>query len=144
MMELGTFGAVMEFASQVATRSAGYYEAACVRAQGQELREVLKTLRDGARKDRAAIEQIRRENVTEMILEPIAGLHRDEFEAVPGEAASATDAEILATALLLEERDRRFFQDSSAKLPLPEVARAFRRVARKKEETILMLRGLAG
>jgi len=143
-MELGTFGAVMAFASQAVTQSAEFYETARERAKGPELKDVLKSLQDGANRDRATMEQTRRENVTEMILEPIAGLRREEYEVRLSEVAPEADAEILKTALLLEERDQRWFRDSSAKLPLPEVARLFRKVARRKEGTILKLRALTG
>ena len=143
-MELGTFGAVMAFASQAVTQSAEFYETARERAKGPELKDVLKSLQDGANRDRATMEQTRRENVTEMILEPIAGLRREEYEVRLSEMAPEADAEILKTALLLEERDQRWFRDSSAKLPLPEVARLFRKVARRKEGTILKLRALTG
>ena len=143
-MELGTFGAVMAFASQAVTQSAEFYETARERAKGPELKDVLKSLQDGANRDRATMEQTRRENVTEMILEPIAGLRREEYEVRLSEVAPEADAEILKTALLLEERDQRWFRDSSAKLRLPEVARIFRKVARRKEETILRLRALTG
>jgi hypothetical protein len=61
-----------------------------------------------------------------------------------GEVAPGADAEILKTALLLEERDQRFFRDLSAKLPLPEVARILRKVAVRKEGTIIKLRALTG
>ena len=143
-MELGTFGAVMAFASQAVTQSAEFYETARERAKGPELKDVLKSLQDGANRDRATMEQTRRENVTEMILEPIAGLRREEYEVRLSEMAPEADAEILKTALLLEERDQRWFRDSSAKLRLPEVARIFRKVARRKEETILKLRAFTG
>jgi hypothetical protein len=143
-MELGTFGAVMAFASQVVTQSAAFYETVGDRAKGPELREVLKALQDGANRDRATMEQARRENVTEMILEPIAGLRREEYEVRIGEVAPQADPEILKTALLLEERDQRFFQDSSAKLPLPEVARLFRKVAKRRVENLAKLRSLTG
>lgn len=143
-MELGTFGAVMAFASQLVTQSAEFYETVGDRARGPELKEVLKALQDGANRDRATMEQARRENVTEMILEPIVGLRREEYEARIGEVAPEADPEILKMALLLEERDQRFFRDSSAKLPLPEVARLFRKLAKRREENLAKLHALTG
>src|SRR3972149_6890483 len=89
MMELGTFGAVRAFASQAVTQSAEFYETARERAKGPELKDVLKSLQDGANRDRATMEQTRRENVTEMILEPIAGLRREEYEARRGPSSSS-------------------------------------------------------
>src|SRR3972149_5107456 len=123
MMELGTFGAVMAFASQAVTQSAEFYETARARAKGPELKDVLKSLQDGANRARAAREQPLGENVTKMPLEPIAGLRREEYEVRLSEVAPEADAEILKTALLLEERGQRWFRDSSAEVPLPEVAR---------------------
>lgn len=141
-MELGTFGAVMAFASEVVAQSVAFYESACSVAKGSDLQAVLRSLSDEGRRDQATIEQARRENVTEMILEPIAGLRQQEYrvDAVGPEAGS--DAAISRTALLLAERDHRFFTDSSAKLPLPEVARIFRRVAHRKEREVARLRAL--
>lgn len=141
-MELGTFGAVMGFASQVVTQSAQFYETALDRARGLELKEALKGLWAGANRDRATMEQARRENVTEMILEPIAGLRMEDYEVEVGAIADSGDTEILKKALLLEERDRRFFEDSAGKLPIPEVARVFRKVAKRKAENLVRLRVL--
>ena len=142
-MELGTFGAVMAFASEIVTQSAEFYGDACGRSEGAELKQLLTALRDGAIKDGAALEQTRRENVTEMILEPIAGLRRDDYMATVEEAAPGSDAAIVKTALVLERRDQRFFEISAAKLPLPEVARLLRKMAKRREENLAKLRGLA-
>ena len=46
------------------------------------------------------------------------------------------DAELIRAALILEEREKKFFQDASVKVPLPEVARIFRKMAQKKEENL--------
>jgi hypothetical protein len=141
-MELGTFGAVMAFALQVVNQSAVFYESVCDRAKGPELKEVLKVLQDGANRDRATMEQTRREYVTEMILEPIAGLRQEDYVATVDESILGSDAAIVKTALLLEGRDQRFFDASAAKLPLPEVARLFRKVAKRREENLAKLHAL--
>jgi hypothetical protein len=44
--------------------------------------------------------------------------------------------------MILEEREKKFFRDASSKVPLPEVARIFRRIAQKKEENLARLQGL--
>jgi histone H3/H4 len=48
----------------------------------------------------------------------------------------------LKIALLLEERGKRFFRDTSARIPLPEVARIFRKAGQKKEENLTKLQSL--
>lgn len=138
-MEMGTFGAVMAFALQVVSQSVEFYETVCDRAKGAALKEVLKALQDGANRDRATIEQTRRENVTEMILEPIAGLRQEDYLATVDESILGSDTAIVKTALFLEGRDQRFFEASAAKLPLPEVARLFRKVAKRREENLAKL-----
>ncbi len=143
-MQLGTFGAVMGFASQLVSRSAEFYEAAADLARAPQLKEALSFLGERARKDSITMEQSRRENVTEMILEPITGLHQEEYDVAVAKVTPGADAEILRTALALEERGQRFFRDSSVKLPLPEVARVFRKVAQRKEENLARLRSLMG
>ena len=142
-MELGTFGAVMAFASQVVAQSVAFYESACSVTPGSDLQAVLRSLADEGQRDQVTIVQARRENVTEMILEPIAGLRQQEYQVTVEEPAIGSEAAILGAALLLAERDYRFFTDSSAKLPLPEVARIFRRVAHRKEREVARLRALA-
>ncbi len=137
-MELGTFGAVMGFAAQLVTQSADFYATASAAAKNAELKTVLQALAADAQKDVATMEQTRRENVTEMILEPIAGLVREDYEIVL--KTSGADAEIVKTALRLEERDQRFFREASARVPLPEVAHVFRRIAQRKEKNVSRLR----
>ncbi len=46
------------------------------------------------------------------------------------------DADLLRAALILEEREKKFFSDVSIKVPLPEVARIFRKMAQKKQENL--------
>ncbi len=52
------------------------------------------------------------------------------------------DTGLLKAALMLEGREKRFFRDASAKVPLPEVARIFRKVAQKKEDNLTRLQRL--
>ncbi len=141
-MELGTFGAVMGFASQLVMQSASYYETTGKSVKNAELKAVLQILSEDGKKDYATMEQTRRENVTEMILEPITGLDREEYEISPSRLSQESDTGILKSALLLEERECKFFRDSSGKIPLPEVARVFRKVAQKKEKNLIKLRSV--
>jgi hypothetical protein len=86
--------------------------------------------------------RVRSEHVTEMILEPITGLFRKEYEVHLNQADLKDDAGLLRTALTLEAREKIFFEEASAKVPLPEVARIFKKIARKKEENLTKLQGL--
>jgi len=143
-MELGTFGAVMGFASQLVAQLLEFCETADSLAADGELKAALRSLSEEVAKEGAAMEQARRENVTEMILEPIAGLSREQYQVTLTELTAGADADILEMALRLLERDQRFFQESASKLPLPEVARTLRKVVQRRERSLLGLRALAG
>lgn len=137
---LRTFGAVLGFAAEIALRAAEFYRSAGELAQDPVLRELLGALASEEKKNRSLMEQARRENVTEMILEPISGLSRDDYQPPAGAGGGAGDLDLRRAALSLEERGQRFFRDAAAKVPLPEVARIFGKIAKKKEGTLARLK----
>ena len=94
-------------------------------------------------KNHSLMEKTRRENVTEMILEPIAGLHQGDYEIDLNVTVEMEDTDILKAVLAFEEREKKFFSDVSAKVPLPEVARIFRKIVQKKQQDIEKLHSLA-
>ena len=141
-MSLGTFGAVMGFASEMVRRSMQFYRSGVEKAKDPILKEALQLLCQEESRNCSLLEQTRRENVTEMILEPITGLKPEDYEMAIGLSPDGGDEELFKAALVMEERERRFFQDSSQKIPLPEVARVFRKAARKKEENLAKLKSL--
>jgi len=141
-MTLTTFGAIMGFAAEVVGQTGGAYKALVQKAQNPALRETLQSLLNEAGKNHSLMEQTRRENVTEMILEPVTGLHQEDYRIDLKMTDSAEDVDFLKTALMLEEREKKFFQDVSSKVPLPEVARIFRKIAQKKEGNLERLRSL--
>jgi hypothetical protein len=141
-MTLGTFGAIMGFAAQIVGQTEESYKTSVQKAKGQTLREALQGLLQEEGKNRSLMEQIRRENVTEMILEPVTGLNQEDYEMNVKVQEGAQDADILKMVISLEAREKKFFQDASAKVPLPEVSRTFRKIAQRKEKNILKLNSL--
>jgi rubrerythrin len=142
-MALSTFGAIMGFAAEMAGQTKVTYEALSEKAKDAALKEVLQQLAVEEGKTHSLMERTRREHVTEMILEPITGLYKKDYEVDLERLEQKDDADVLKVALMLEEREKRFFEDASAKVPLPEVARIFRKISRKKEETLERLRAHA-
>ena len=141
-MALTTFGAVMGFAAEMAGKDEETYNTLIPKATDPGVKDVLEVLSEEQKKNYSLMVKTRRENVTEMILEPVTGLRPEDYEIdlkVPG---PAEDASILKAALRIEEREKRFFEDASSRIPLPEVGRIFRRVAKKKEENLKKLQGL--
>jgi rubrerythrin len=141
-MTLSTFGAIMGFAAEMVGQAKLAYEVLAGKAKDPELVEVFQQLAAEEEKNRALMERTRREHVTEMILEPITGLHKKDYELDLKQAGQKDDTDLLVAALTLQTREIRFFEDVSAKVPLPEVARIFRKISKKKEENLGRLQGL--
>ncbi len=141
-MDLVTFGAAMKFAADFSRRAAGSCRSAMSAAQGQKLKEALRELLSEAEKNQALIEQIRRENVTEMILEPITGLFAEDAPVEIDPAEKGGDAHLLQAVVSLQGAQLRFFERASLKIPLPEAARAFRRMAERMKVHLDRLRAL--
>ena len=141
-MTLTTFGAIMGFASEVIRQSELTYQSMVEKAKHPALKEALQVLLNESRKNHSLMEQSRREHVTEMILEPITGLDPEAYHLDLEISNSAEDVHLFKTALMIEEREKRFFQDVSSRVPLPEVAKMFRKISQKKEKNIDRLRSL--
>ncbi len=141
-MTLTTFGAITGFAAEMADKAEEIFKTLASKAKAQGLVDVLQGLAEEETKSRALMIKTRRENVTEMILEPVAGLQQEDYEIDLRWPELTEDADFLKAALMVEERQRRFFRDVSSKVPLPEVARIFRKVAQKKEENLTRLQSL--
>ncbi len=141
-MTLTTFGAIMGFASEVIRQSELTYQSMVEKAKHPALKEALQVLLNESRKNHSLMEQSRREHVTEMILEPITGLDPEAYHLDLEISNSAEDVHLFKTALMIEEREKRFFQDVSSRVPLPEVAKMFRKIGQKKEKNIDRLRSL--
>ena len=141
-MALSTFGAIMGFAAKIIGQTKGTYEALIEKAKNPALREILQTFLGEGGKNYSLMEKTRRENVTEMILEPVSGLHQEDYEINLKMSDTMGDADVLKVAMILEEREKKFFRDTSSKVSLPEVARIFRKIAQKKEENLARLQSL--
>jgi hypothetical protein len=141
-MDLNTFGAVMKFSTELLDRSAGLYQKFSSLAKDPILKEAIGSLLKETEKNRSLVEQVRRENVTEMILEPVSGLSETDFpdETQLGEPADAR--ELLTALLTIETGQQDFFAAVSTKIPYPEVTRVFRKISQKKELALATLRAL--
>jgi rubrerythrin len=119
-MELGTFGAILRCAIDTEKKAAAYYEQ--VASTGGGTSDALTVLGKTHKKRQQLLEQIRREYVTEMILEPIHGLCEEDW-------AVDLSAGGLGKAVELEEKSRGFYTAAAEKVSVPQVARTFRKLA---------------
>lgn len=126
-MPLENFGSILNFAEELESQDQGFYEAAGKNPGLSALAPQLAQLAAEAGKNVKTVQRIRRENVTEMILEPVKDFTRAPFcEACEG-AAILGAAEVLETAKRLEARAERYYAEAAEKIQAqPEVARALK------------------
>ncbi len=141
-MALGTFGEVMGFAAEMVKQTETIYKMIVQRVEDPSLKDLFQALLEEEQKNLSQIEKTRRENVTEMILEPITGLHQEDYLMGMEGMDRVQEGDFLKIALRLEEQEQRFFNDVSDRLPFPEVVRIFRKIAQKKGKSIDKLKAI--
>lgn len=144
-MELQNFGSILSFAAGLEAGDLAFYEAAAANPACAEHESMLAEFAADEKKNEKTMLRVRRENVTEMILEPITGFSGEPFlanrEGVDGMTADQT----LAKALELEEKAERFYRQAAERMrALPEVSRALIRIARLRSAHRERLTGLTG
>ncbi len=124
--ELSTFGAILSFAIQLEGEAAAFYASeawAPSTAESQATREALARVH---RKHQRDGERVRREQVTEMILEPIYGLYEEDWHI----DLSVADR---AAAVELENKLGAFYTAAAGQVALPAVARYLTKVSAEAE-----------
>jgi hypothetical protein len=86
------------------------------------------------------LERVRRENVTEMILEPIIGLDSENYRLSAEIPSGAEEREVQELAVNIEKKLHEFYTQAGAKLDfLSEVAYSFELLAEANEDAIKRL-----
>ena len=142
-MSLSTFGAIMAFSIELVRHAIETYGDAVQKAKDPVLKEALEALLHETKKNLVLMEQIRRENITEMILEPIHGLQRADYEMEITLSDQTQDSGLVKTALSVEKKMRKFFYEASGKVPIPEVEKLFLKIVQKKEINLTKLECLS-
>jgi rubrerythrin len=128
-MMLRTFGALVTGALQLEESLATYYERAAQCAGEGAAKTLLNGLGEETRALSRRLERVRREQVNEMLLEPIPGLDPADY-VLPLETAGDTSEEaILTRALEAEETIARYYRDAAEQMPVPEARRSLSRTA---------------
>jgi rubrerythrin len=142
-MPLTNFGSILNFAEELEIQDQEFYQLAAKNPACADLKDAFSGFAADAEKNQKTVQRIRRENVTEMILESISDFTRAPFcEACEGAAAmSAEDA--LATARRLEKRAERYYREAGEKLKAqPEVARGLKQIGKKRSAHLKQLDSL--
>ncbi|MFX1563085.1 MAG: hypothetical protein ACFFDP_07230 [Promethearchaeota archaeon] len=140
-MELKTFGVVLKFAMELEAVAAAFYESAVGVAIGDGLKSLFESLLIRGQKRIKLLLRVRRENTTEMILEPITGLEGDQYRSKTEIPAGAGDAALSKLAEALEQKIHDFYKDAAEKISfLSEPASIFERLAEENAENANRLR----
>ena len=140
-MELTTFGAVVKFALDIEAEVSSFYESASGVATDPDFGKLLESLFHRGQKRIKTLLRIRRENVTEMILEPIAGLDSEAHKPAIAIPDGADDGIVRETAAALETKIHEFYMHAAAKIDfLSEAAYAFELLADANNEAAQNLR----
>jgi hypothetical protein len=116
MASLNTFGAIMGYAIELEARLRDFYQ-----GTGNDKRAA------DADKRRTNLERVRRENVTEIKLEPIEGLSDQDY--VIDYTDHSDEGQFAA-----EQNAARFYSDTAPKINVREVQRVFERHAKQHAE----------
>ena len=120
-MELGTFGSILKFALEQENEAIQFYKSASAHLSNQRLNELFSELVIRGEKRIKTLERVRRENTTEMILEPIVDFDSEKYSI--GKAIS-------------DSGDENFYITAAKKIEfLSEAAYAFELLAEKNAET---------
>ena len=121
-MPLENFGSILNFAEELESQDEAFYSAAANNPACTEYRTLFEQFAADAGKNIKTIQRTRRENVTEMILEPIKDFIRAPFCEECEGAATMDAVEVLSSAKTLETRAERYYTEASVKIKaLPEV-----------------------
>ncbi len=130
----------MQFAIDNEAGTMGLYEQAVRLSSSKKVKAFFADLVEQLSKRVDTLERIRRENITEMILEPITDFYADEYP-LKLEMNENDDRVVCESAIIVEETRMKFFRYGAQKLEfLIEVADAFERMADENQENIDSLR----
>ena len=136
-MPLINFGSILSFAEELEKQDLSFYSDAGLNEKCSAYSELFSQFAKQAQANVKNIQRLRRENVTEMILENIEGFTRAPYCEECGQAAEMDAGEVLATARRLEDRSIRYYTAAAEKLKaLSEVARALKLFGKKHAERL--------
>jgi len=131
-MELKNFGSILSFAAELEAGDGEFYRSASQNPLCQLHKDLFEGLYKEHKQNEQKILRIRRENVTEMILEPIKNFTKLAFVVKYTAIELANVEEVLKTAKKLEKRSEQYFLEAAEKIKaLPEVSRELKRIGEK-------------
>lgn len=133
-MPLTNFGSILNFAETLETEDAALYAKLAEHDGCADIREILEQFIRDNKKNIQTAQRTRRENVTEMILEPIRDFTRAPYvQVVADNELENLDAErALIISKRREQNAERYYAEAAQKIKaLPEVSRALKTIGKK-------------
>lgn len=132
-MELKNFGSILNFAIELEAADQVFYKTAATNPACAEHKALFEELAAQAKKNEQVMLRTRRENVTEMILEPISGFSSESFLTDREGAETMSPAQAVELARGLEDKAEGFYTQAAEKIEaLREVSRALARTATRR------------
>lgn len=132
-MELESFGSILGFAAEMEKTDQDFYQALTDNTDVAEYKVLFTGFARDEKKNEKTILRARRENVTEMILEPVRDFSSDSFEISREDAMGMNAGDMLKKALDVETAAEAFYVKASDKLKsMTEVSRILKRTAKKR------------
>ena len=139
-MPLTSFGSILTFAEGFEIQDMAFYSEAVKFTESDEQTALIESFIKEGKKLIAIVQRTRRENVTEMILEPIQDFVRAPFCTEEDVCIGMTGANILETAKKLEQRSIDYYIAAAIKMKaLPEVGVALKLLAKKHTARLNMV-----
>jgi rubrerythrin len=131
-MPLENFGSILNFAEELELQDLGFYKTVAENPACAGHKQMFEEFAAAINKNVKSVQRTRRENVTEMILEPIKDFIRAPFCEECQGVESMDASEAVDAARRLEERAVRYYTEAATKIKAqPEVARALKTIAKK-------------
>ena len=132
-MPITSFGGLLNFAEQMEKQDMAFYESVAANQKMDDLCDLFQGFAKDGKKNIAHILRTRRENVTEMILEPISDFFREPFVLETGDGKNMNRAQILDYSQKMEARAIAYYTEGAIKIKaLPEVSQALKVAGKKR------------
>ncbi len=144
-MELSNFGAVLTFAAELEDVDSRFYMTAIDNPALADYRDALEELAAALRNNEKDLLRARRENLTEMILEPIYDFSSESFSSDLSLAVQGAAEPVLGMAVMIETKAAQFYLLAAEKMrALPEVSRLLSKISKSRATNRMRLHNLVG
>jgi hypothetical protein len=132
-MPITSFGGLLNFAEKMEQQDMAFYLSVATNPEMKDLFDLFQEFAKDGKKNIAHILRTRRENVTEMILEPISDFFREPFVLEAGDDKNMGRAQILDYSQKMEARAIAYYTEGAVKIKaLPEVSQALKVAGKKR------------